>query len=313
MLSAISTFRMANVYITNLVKCGLNDKDGRFKGLGSFNEECVKNCYHTILSKELAIVQPKVIFAVGSAVADWLHRLPTGNAFIQQLPHPAGRRRGFRDEHYKALYFWLVVRALHKVGIIQSDESCQLARTYLEKYESEGDGGHGCPQPRGLVQVMSSVCGDTPACGACTMVKRAGQLEQRSFSIDIVSDSEALSSELALAFIPDLERRRGDCLPPIELPPNPTDMSSRVRFHDNWIFDFPGYREQKFHRAGDARLVVLSKDPWDRRVARLAADRRTLTPGRIISDLGIAVSARIIYSSRSATFRRKVLLRQAVG
>jgi len=136
-LSAISTFRLANVYITNLVKCGLNDKDGMFKGLGSYNEECVKNCYHTILSKELAIVQPKVIFAVGSAVADWLHHLPTGNAFIQQLPHPAGRRRGFLDEHYRALYFWLVVRALHKVGIIQSDEGSQLAIKYLEKYESE--------------------------------------------------------------------------------------------------------------------------------------------------------------------------------
>ena len=136
-LSAISTFKLANVYVTNLVKCGLNNEAGQFKGLGAYNEECVKNCYNTILSKELAIFQPKVIFAVGAAVADWLHRLPTSNAFIQQLPHPAGRRRGFRDEHYKALYFWLVVRALHKVGIIQSDESCQLARTYLEKYESE--------------------------------------------------------------------------------------------------------------------------------------------------------------------------------
>ena len=120
------------------------------------------------------------------------------------------------------------------------------------------------------------------------MVKRAGRLEQKSFSISIASDSEALSSELAYALIPDLERRRGDCLPPIELPPNPTDMSGRVRFHDNWIFDFPGYREQKFHRQ-DARLVVLSEDPWERRVARLAADKRTLTPGRIVGDLGIAV------------------------
>ena len=136
-LSAISTFRLANVYITNLIKCGLNNREGKFKGLAFYRGECVKNCYKTILSKELAILQPKVVFAVGSAVADWVNGFLKDTTFVQQLPHPAGRRRGFRDEHYKALYFWLVVRALNKVGIIQSEEGSLLARTYLEKYESK--------------------------------------------------------------------------------------------------------------------------------------------------------------------------------
>jgi len=135
-LSAMMTFKLANVYVTNLVKCSLNNSKGDFQGLASFRGECVKNCYENILSKELAIIQPKVVFAVGSAVEWWIRQLLNDATFIQQLPHPAGRRRGFRDEHYKALYFWLVVRALHKAGIIESDEGSQLARTYLDKYEA---------------------------------------------------------------------------------------------------------------------------------------------------------------------------------
>ncbi len=82
-------------------------------------------------------MNPKVVFAVGSAVADWVSHLTGGKSFIQQLPHPAGRRRGFRDEHYKVLYFWLTVHALHKAGVVPVEEGSQLARTFLEEYESE--------------------------------------------------------------------------------------------------------------------------------------------------------------------------------
>ncbi len=41
-LSAILTFRLANVYITNLVKCGLNNKRGEFRGLAHYDERCVE-------------------------------------------------------------------------------------------------------------------------------------------------------------------------------------------------------------------------------------------------------------------------------
>lgn len=135
-MSAILTFRLSNVYITNLVKCGLNNEEGHFKGLSFYKEECVENCYKQFLEKEIQILNPAVIFAVGSAVEDWVKWFVKESFFVQQLPHPAGRRRGFRDEHYKALYFWLVVRALHKVGIIKTDESSQLARKFLEEYET---------------------------------------------------------------------------------------------------------------------------------------------------------------------------------
>lgn len=135
-LSAIRTFKLANVYITNLVKCGLNSKDGKqFKGLSSFKEETITNCFNKFLEREFSIFQPEVIFAVGSAVEDWVSWFVKDSYYVHQLPHPAGARRGFRDEHYKAIYFWGIARALHKTGIITTNEGAELARTYLDKYD----------------------------------------------------------------------------------------------------------------------------------------------------------------------------------
>ncbi len=58
-----------------------------------------------------------------------------GKIYIQQLPHPAGR--SFKNEHYKAIYFWNITRALHKVGIIDTNEGKELAKMYLEEYDSK--------------------------------------------------------------------------------------------------------------------------------------------------------------------------------
>jgi uracil-DNA glycosylase len=112
------TFRLENVYITNLVKCGLNNSDGKYKGIVDYDPNCVANCYQHFLSKEIEILKPSVVFAMGSAVHSWLISLLGESISIQQLPHPAGRRRGFRDEHYKVLYYWLVLARLHHAGII---------------------------------------------------------------------------------------------------------------------------------------------------------------------------------------------------
>ena len=134
-LSAILTFRLSNVYLTNLVKCGLNNSEGKFKGIGSYNEETIKECYSKFLQNELEIFKPKVIFAVGSAVEGWVSRFVRDKYCVQQLPHPAGRRRGFRDEHYRAIYFWAITKALHKAGIIDTNEGKELAGMYLDRYD----------------------------------------------------------------------------------------------------------------------------------------------------------------------------------
>jgi len=133
-LSAIQTFKLANVYMTNLVKCGLNNEDDKFKGLSSFRDETITNCFSEFLEREISILKPKIIFAVGSAVEGWVKWFVKESYYVQQLPHPAGRRR---NEHYKSIYFWGVTRALHKAGIINTDEGCDLARLYLDKYDGK--------------------------------------------------------------------------------------------------------------------------------------------------------------------------------
>lgn len=135
-LSAISTFRLANVYITNLVKCGMNNDEGWFKGLSSYRDETVSNCYSNFLQKEISLLKPEIIFAMGSAVEDWIKWFVKDSYYVQQLPHPAGRRRGFRDEHYRAIYFWILAKALYKAGIMDAAEASGLAKTFLEKFEN---------------------------------------------------------------------------------------------------------------------------------------------------------------------------------
>jgi hypothetical protein len=134
-LSAILTFRLRNVYVTNLVKCGLNTQDGReFRGIASFQAACVQTCIERYLRREVDLLRPRVIFAAGAAVRNWLLSALHASVSTHQLPHPAGGRRGFRDSYFRVLYFWLVALALHRAGIIQTGEAEQLGRLFIRDY-----------------------------------------------------------------------------------------------------------------------------------------------------------------------------------
>jgi uracil-DNA glycosylase len=126
---------LANAYMTNLVKCGLNNDKDQFRGIGSYNEQCVRTCFTRFLSPEIEALKPLVVFAVGSTVENWLLKLLDNGYRVRQLPHPAGRRRGFRDEHYKVLYFWLVLRALYDAEIIGVVEAQEQAKRFLQDFE----------------------------------------------------------------------------------------------------------------------------------------------------------------------------------
>ncbi len=132
-LSAMGTFKLANVYMTNLVKCGLNNAERQFKVLAHFKDETIKNCFSSFLKQEISILKPKIIFAMGSAVECWVKHFVNDTYYVQQLPHPAAR--SFRNDHIKVIYFWGVARALHKAGIIDTDEVCELTKLYLNNYE----------------------------------------------------------------------------------------------------------------------------------------------------------------------------------
>jgi len=70
--SIVFTFKLKNAYLTNLVKCGLNNSSNEYKGIGDYNPETIKTCYENFLLKEIAILKPQVIFCFGSKVYDFL-------------------------------------------------------------------------------------------------------------------------------------------------------------------------------------------------------------------------------------------------
>ncbi len=65
-LSAIQTFKLANVYMTNLVKCGLNNEKGKFKGLSSYRDETNNNkLLFRVLGKRNFNTKTKSYFCYG--------------------------------------------------------------------------------------------------------------------------------------------------------------------------------------------------------------------------------------------------------
>lgn len=127
--SAIQTFHLKNAYMTNLVKCGMNDKDGqKYVGLGCYNPAIIKNCFDNYLAQEIESIDAKVIFAFGSKVYNKLKELIAASALNDRrilvigLPHPAGQRRGFKDDYYQTLYFHLILKGLCDAKIIKDDK-----------------------------------------------------------------------------------------------------------------------------------------------------------------------------------------------
>ncbi len=118
--SAIVTFKLSNAYMTNLIKCGMNDFTGkRYKGIDYYNSDCIETCFNNYFRKELEIMEPKVIFTFGSKVYKYVsNKLSDENIKVVGLPHPAGQRRGFKDEYYNVLYFCLIAKWLRKTEVI---------------------------------------------------------------------------------------------------------------------------------------------------------------------------------------------------
>jgi hypothetical protein len=140
-LSILNTFKLKCAYITNLIKCGLNSPDGNnYRGIDSYQPSCVNRCYRQYLEREIGLVGPKIIFTFGSAVTRHLRGLLRNDqaSLLQQLPHPAGRRRGFSDEYYRVLYFWLVLRRLVRCRIVDEHRTRELAELFLESYVDSG-------------------------------------------------------------------------------------------------------------------------------------------------------------------------------
>lgn len=121
------------------MKCGLNNDKNGYKGINEYNWECLQTCVENILVKEIQVIQPKVIFTFGSEVENKFRSLAyPGKDYpfiVIGLPHPAGRRRGFKDEYFRHLYFTRILEGLYKAGVYTLDEACDKFRYFLTKAE----------------------------------------------------------------------------------------------------------------------------------------------------------------------------------
>lgn len=101
--SLICKYKLANAYLTNVIKCGLNGyKNGKDDYLGTvwYKDECKSKCLNEIFSKEITILTEGYdqlkIFAFGSNTY-WLTKnfLQNKNFGVKiqlvQLPHPSSR------------------------------------------------------------------------------------------------------------------------------------------------------------------------------------------------------------------------------
>ncbi|PLT31985.1 uracil-DNA glycosylase family protein [Bacillus sp. V5-8f] len=125
--SMINTFKLKNAYVTNLVKCGLNNEKGEFRGIDHFSSECINNCFENFLKQEINIVQPKVIFSFSKSVKRWVEKLAPGLP-VYYLPHPAGREK---NKVRKLFYFWELTQGLYDTGILSEEEVSNLALKYI--------------------------------------------------------------------------------------------------------------------------------------------------------------------------------------
>jgi hypothetical protein len=105
----MNKFNLNNVYITNVIKCGLTPKSDLqltpFRGLKNpkRTEYMVRsNCYKEIFSKELKIFKPLIIFAFGSNTYKCLDfaKKDYPNISIRQLKHPKARMSKKDIDHY---------------------------------------------------------------------------------------------------------------------------------------------------------------------------------------------------------------------
>ncbi len=99
--SIINTFKIANGYVTNLVKCGMGEfsaKKETYTSTENYNPEILKICKKEKLLKEINILRnndknmPVIIFAFGkNSYYPAQELLSKENCKIYLLPHPANR------------------------------------------------------------------------------------------------------------------------------------------------------------------------------------------------------------------------------
>lgn len=132
--SLIRMFRLSNAYMTNFVKCSMNDADGKhYLGTAEYQTECIDICFTSVLMEEIKILTDSckkklAVFAFSNRVYDlaqqYLSKIEDLKCSLCLLPHPASR---MANEYRKYVLFSKVYKTLsnHDVCCKQALEEFQ--------------------------------------------------------------------------------------------------------------------------------------------------------------------------------------------
>ena len=142
--SLIKTFRLRNSYMTNFVKCAMNDADGKnYLGTAYYNPECIENCFNHVLLEEIKMLtddfrQKLIVFAFSQRVyglaQDYLGKVDAlrDKYSLCLMPHPASR---LANDYRKYVIFGKVYKTLNN-----NDIECDAAlNEFLENDKSNNE------------------------------------------------------------------------------------------------------------------------------------------------------------------------------
>ena len=123
--SLIKTFKLANAYMTNIVKCSMNNSDGKYLGTQYYNKNCIETCIDKVLKQEIKILtndgnDKLIIFAFSKRVYDLAKEYLCKDECLRNMateiclmPHPASR---LANDYRKYVIFGKVYKTLTNNG-----------------------------------------------------------------------------------------------------------------------------------------------------------------------------------------------------
>lgn len=139
--SLIKMFKLANAYVTNIVKCGMSQSDGNnYLATNCYKEGCIKKCIETHLAKEITALtkynKNLIVFAFGKRVynliTSYFPKIAElqDNTKIYLFPHPSNR---LANDYRKYVLFGKTYSALKRHGV-NCDKALEQFLDYDDAY-----------------------------------------------------------------------------------------------------------------------------------------------------------------------------------
>jgi len=141
--SILFTFKLENMYITDVVKCGMiHHENEKYLNINIYDEECIKYCIKKYLFREIQLVNPEIIFCLGRNAEKQINKheveikklLNNKWPVVKYLPHPNDRSCKtsivFKDKYYNG-----IIDGLFDAKIISVEEKNNFLESKNVKIE----------------------------------------------------------------------------------------------------------------------------------------------------------------------------------